>query len=161
MEYFILRQDRNLTGAIKPLNLSWLKKIHDFEDITVVAVDKQSHEQYVDFLDSPRAIASDKLKRILSAYNSQIIFKILMLVDVKSIYWLFEAPEIDCLSPNTELQKKDKITRLVLDREKVKEHAVFSVKGIPEHYIIINLNVAEKIFQQDPWGIILQEVEAI
>jgi hypothetical protein len=161
MEYFILRQDRNLTGAIKPLNLPWLKKIHDFEDITVVALDKQSHEQYVDFLDSPRAIASDKLKRILSEYSSQIIFKILMLVDVKSIYWLFEAPEIDCLSPNTELQKKDKVTRLVLDREKAKDHAVFSVKGIPEPYIIINLNVAEKIFQQDPWGIILQEVEAI
>jgi len=161
MEYFILRQDRNLTGAIKPINLPWLKKIHDFEDVTVVALDKQSYKQHVDFLDSPRAIASDKLKRILSEYNSHIIFKTLMFLDVKSIYWLFEVPKIDCVYPHTELQKKDKTTRLVLDREKAKDHAVFSVTGILEPYIIINLNVAEKIFQQDSWGIILQEVEVI
>jgi hypothetical protein len=172
MDFFIISQDNSIPDPVQPAGILQVidrnkikpENIHKMDEIAVqFEVKENSKAIYVDFIENPVPLVSDKLKDILEKYEERIFFKPILLADIKKsrqdVYWLLVPDSIECLSDKSEFNKNDTIKRIVLDEKKVKYRKVFKVKGILENLIIVRLDVAESILRRGFTGITLKKVE--
>lgn len=172
MDYFLLSQDNTIPNAVEPVGI--LKTLdrdminkenaHIMDGLAVqFEVKESSSVEYVDFIESPVPLVSDKLKEILSKYDKKVIFKPIFLADIKrsrqEVYWLMVPEDVECLSPKSEFNKNGTIKSIVIDEERVKYCRVFKIKGVLENLIVIRLDVAESILRRGFSGIRLTRLE--
>jgi hypothetical protein len=173
MEYFILRQDLRYANAVEPVHTASLLKRTPFqtdktlppeideEPIQLFIKENQS-PRYLDFIEGPAPLVSDRLKEILGKYEPGIFFKPVVLADQKrrqqTLYWWIWTPPVDCLSGKSVFNKNGTIRQLVIDGVKAAQSKVFQVAGLMEDYRLIRLDVAESLLRRDFSGIQLQRV---
>lgn len=172
MEYFIISQDIAIPDPVQPVGILKVidrdlikpENIQKMDELAVqFEIKENSRAVYVDFIESPVPLVSDRLKEILSRYEERIFFKPVLLADIRNtrqdVYWLLVPDSIECLSDKSEFNKNGTIKNLVLDERKVRFRKVFKVKGILENLIIIRLDVAESLLRREFTGIKLKKAE--
>lgn len=168
MNYFILAQDERIPNVVKPQGVT--KSILDVTNIAewdehalTLLVEDKKHNDYIDFIQSPMKLLSDDLKKLVEKYDSTLPMHPVVLIDQKkgqqSVYWRFLPPEIDCLSDQSEFHPGGLIKKLVIDEEPARLFPMFTVNGIREQFVIINLALAESILRRSFRGIHLQKVQ--
>lgn len=74
-------------------------------------------------------------------------------------YWVYDMAKVDCLHQKTEFYPNRMVKHLVLDRKKIPKDFCFSLGGLLEQRVIVNLTLAEAIMRSKPYGVQLQNVE--
>lgn len=172
MEYFQMSQDKTIPNAVEPVGVlkvieKDMIKQQNFSKSDEIPVqfeikDNDSTE-YIDFIEFPVPLVSDRMKNILCKYDDRTFFKPIFLADIKrsrqDIYWLMVPGKIDCLSQKSEMDLNGAMKRIVIDYEKVRYNKIFTIKGIVENIIIVRLDVAESILRRGFTGIRLTRLE--
>ncbi|MGF9820974.1 serine protease [Brevibacillus agri] len=174
MNYFIMTQDERIAQAVVPTGVfdvirqEWLTPDYREElEAAIIQFDiqRKSENIYLDFLDRPIPLYSDRLKTIIHKFAPKLFAKSVVLADRERIrqdlYWLLVLPRIACLSERSEFHQNGSLKRLVLDEAKIARHTIFQVEGILEPHIIIDLRLAEALLRRDFFGIRLKKVERV
>jgi len=172
MEYYILLQDDRVIDYAEPIGLSKvinrdLIKNADIEalntDPVMVYIKEKDEYDYIDIIDKPVLLISDKIKQVFDMFEKDGFYKPVVFGDPKHmethIYHLFIPKKVDCLSSLSEFNPDGTIKRLMLDSNKLHGEHIFSVKGIHECFIIVDLDVVESIIRSDYIGIKLKKVD--
>ncbi|ERI10666.1 hypothetical protein [Aneurinibacillus aneurinilyticus] len=161
MEYFIVRQDQSITNPIIPLKT-------DLDDNFVCSsvfgeVVEKENAVYLDYLDKPRRIVSEDLKKLFSKYEDNLDFTAIVFTDVKKgtqrVYWIMDIVEKNCISHETTYYPDGRIKELVINPKKVELDCIFQVDSKMETFTIVNLDVAESMLRRPLFGIQLQRVK--
>ena len=172
MDYFLLKQDKRYSYIpsivdwfnninIKNLNLINADKI---KDVTILYVKSDKNNNYLDILDNQLFLVSEDMKKILEKYNTNIIFKMIVLTDFKNsiqnVYYLPIFEEIEALSEDAEMNlNKTVVKKIILNEEKIRNKKVFKLKESSKTMVVVRLDVAESLLRRDFNGIILEKVE--
>ena len=173
MDYFTLKPDGRVAQAIQPLGVpkaspGTLSPENRGDGNGEPSLPVQYFLQdspdpeYVDLLEKPLWLISDRLKQLLAKYEPALRFEPVMLADRnrmrQELYWRMTVPSVDCLAAQSEFTKNGGITKLVIDKAKVKGAKVFSVSKLRDPLLLVGLDVAESILRRDFCGIRLVRV---
>lgn len=172
MKYFLLEQDNRYSNVpkiadmyskIDRKNLNLVDE-YKIKDTIILYAHGDSDTKYLDILERPKYIVSEKMKKILNEYTDNIVFKYLPLIDIENKiqnnYYLPIFEEADVLSSKTEFNLvKTDARKIVLDGRKIKKRRIFKISGLEKTKIVISLDVAESILRRDILGVNLKELE--
>lgn len=172
MEYYIISQDERFINFAEPSGLSKIidKDLVKNADLgalntepVMVYIKEKDESEFTDIIEKPVLLISDKIKQVFEMYGRDEFYKPVMLGDPKhmetSLYHLIVPNKIECLSKSSEFNPDGTIKRLVLDESKLNCQHIFSVSGIRENFIIVDLDVVESIIRSDYLGIKLKKVD--
>lgn len=151
MKYYEIKQDRTLYPTIQfegfencPNIIMDRNKADTFKRCTSMYVTGSLESQYPDLIQSPVLLISEKLFQILKYYDTSVIYKIVMLNNLKlnrqEVYRLM-LPEI---------YEEPLVIK--------KEQRVFYVKSGIEHHLIVESDVLESILAREMVGICYKRV---
>lgn len=165
MDYFLVRAETNIANTARPYGIEPHTKVCDIGKVIIARV-TEPNQYYLDFMESPRRMVSDNIKKILEESNPKTIFKQVVINDdaqkQQLTYWLFSLDEIDFMA-DTSTRDKLNFDKLIIDHQKVKQHgyAFFVIMSVFEPYLVVNLAIAEKILRTNPVGVRLERIKAI
>lgn len=170
--YFELEQDKRIRNRFRFRDIESAVRgefePEEFEQIQEISVlftlgDKDSI--YPDVVDAPIFLVSDSLKKLLAAYDAEVLYRRVALNQVnekiQKKYWLLLTEKIDCLDESSEQYANGWDKHIVLNREQIGQRRVFKVNGIRTPRVFVNLEVAESILRRNFEGIILRPVEVV
>lgn len=152
MKYYEIKQDKKLYNTIQfegfggcP-NIIMDRNVADtFKRCTSMYVTGNPESQYPDLIQSPVLMISEKMFQILKYYDTSVIYKIVVLTDMK--------------------RNRQEVYRLMLPRifelpvEVQKEQRIFYIKEGIEHHLIVTGNVLESILAREHVGICYEQVD--
>lgn len=158
MRYFELKQDRRLQNLIEiegfkncPDIVMNREEADSFKRCTNMYVNGDEKSQYPDLFKSPVLMISEKLYQILKYYDTSVIYKIVVLTDLKhrrqEIYRLMMPVIIDAGAADRE----ELYTQLHSGRR------IFYIKDGQDHHLIVTEDAAESILSQGSVGICYEE----
>ena len=172
MNYFIISQDRRIesyiepTGILSVIDKDMLKEenLYELDDLPItVNIKKDNNSQYIDLIDNPVYLISDKLQKLLKKYDENIFFKPVVFTNLEEmsqvLYWLIAPETLNCISSKSEFNKNGTIKKLVINKKKAFPYKIFKVDNIIEDFIVVTLDVAESILRRDFAGINFKKVE--
>lgn len=174
MDYFLLKQDERYINT--PVIIEIMKKIdrknmnlenaHKLEDTMVFYMKCDKNANFLDILDSQLFLVSSRLKKIIEKYETDIVFKTMVLInrdeERQEVYYLPIFKEVEVLSSKSEFNlNKSVIKKLVLDGEKIKNNRIFKIKESEETMIVVRLDAAESILRRDFAGVKLERIEVM
>lgn len=171
MDYFLLKQDERYNNV--PMVLDVMKKI-DKRNINLLKADKiqdtiifyvkaDEETSYLDILHRQLYLVSEKLKKLLEKYDSNIIFKAMPLIDLEhenqENYFLPIFEEVEALSDKCEFNlDKSVIKKLILDEKKIQGKKIFKISHDKQTLVVVRLDIAESILRRDFTGIKLEKL---
>ncbi|MBD5540324.1 MAG: hypothetical protein HDR00_12310 [Lachnospiraceae bacterium] len=170
--YFELEQDKRIRNRFRFRDIESTtrgefepEEFGQIQDITVLFTLGDRDSIYPDVVDAPVFMVSDALKKLLSAYDPEVLYRRVALNQVKEHiqkkYWLLLTEKIDCLNESSEWHANGWDKRIVLNREQIGQRRVFKVKGIRTPRVFVNLEVSESILRREFEGITLRPVEVV
>ncbi|MCM3340837.1 MULTISPECIES: hypothetical protein [unclassified Paenibacillus] len=172
MSYFILSQDERILDAVEPAGIAEaIPKDMLIEaradELTAMnlqfPVRESRHIEYVDFIERPVPLLSDKLKQLIEKFLPRQQYYPVGLVDFarmrQDVYWLTLPLRINCLSDKSEYHRNGMLKRPVLDRDKAGNRPLFQIDHIYETILIVNLSLAESILRRDFYGLKLKKLD--
>ncbi|TVX92044.1 imm11 family protein [Paenibacillus agilis] len=175
MAYFVLKQDARWLHAVEVIgSMSTLQRSDDTEDgdkgreiadrgSLPFQVRSQSRQRYLDYLERPLPLLSEKLKRLVEKYAAKMPVRSAVLIDQEQgqqqPYWLIAPPVVDCLSDETEFHLDGSLKKLVIEKEKAGPYHLFKLGGIREDMLIVSLALAESMLRRDFMGIRVEHVD--
>lgn len=172
MDYFLLKQDERYTNTPRLKDVFYkidVRNINRFDadkidDVVIFNVNAEDGCEYTDILDKQLFLISEKLIKIVSKFDPEMIIKTLPLIDVKrnrqENYYLPILEEIEALSEKSETGfNKTIYKKIVLDKEKIQGKKIFKIKEISKNSVVVRLDVAESILRRKPKGISLERLE--
>lgn len=171
MKYFLIRTDEknkipygiNKNMAVDTRLLT-KEKFGRLPVWNVVEMNFPREGFFPDLICSPFLLLSDVFMETVMMYQPGTPHKGIKLWDrnsgINETYSLAVLDELDCMSDETQYNSVgNRILRLVLDREKIGDKAVFKVKGHVSGGIVGRLDFVESILRRDVRGIRLVEIE--
>lgn len=115
----------------------------------------------------PTFMAGDVLQQIISLYDETVSWKSLYMLpdeedkimELSKHYWIPGLTRIKCLHPQAELQPNGAVTKLVLDKKRLRNLNIFQVEETQENFVLVSLALAESISRRQPYGVRLKRVE--
>jgi len=171
MRYFFITQDTKLPGGIRYRDFDitgkrmvFLKSDNErLNDSTALYLSGTGKEARPDLLQRPVTMFSRQLKDIIDAYESDLIFKDVVLIHKENAlqyhYVQILLDELDVISDKTEWYPNQTLKRLVLDTKKIGEHHIFLLNGSYRKDPVISLPLAESLMRRKVVGICFEEVE--
>lgn len=175
MEYFLLRQSKELVNPIKVLGTDPDRYVpamshQDFkalEKVSVAYVKYEPGQEIPDILSHPTYMVSDEIRKVLHMYDERISFKAVQVFpdrkeyikEAAKVYWVYDCVMEDCLHPDTVVLPNGELEQIILDRRRVRGRDIFRVKGTLENRLLLSLAVAESILRRNLYGIGLEKVE--
>lgn len=172
MNFFVILQDGRISNCVEPIkvfstiDVDAVKRsdIEAFDNMPVqLSIKEKEENEYIDFIEKPVPIISDKMKQVFEMYQKDIFFKPLVLTDInkmkQDLYWLTIPQKVKCLSEKSEFKRDGSLHRLVIDSKKASPYRVFKIDGILEDFIIINTDTAESILRRDLYGFLLKTID--
>lgn len=171
MRYFLLEQDRGYTDIPRPVNwfdvlapgkvMESLKTLPERENFRVEAGEETV---FLDLLTDPMVMVSEKVKECIELYEPNMPFKEIVLISRKrgmsKRYFVPFFTELDCLAKETVFTNWEyDLIKAVLDGQRLKDKAIFTVKGPQKLNIVIRLDAAESLLRRSVKGLMLKEVE--
>lgn len=119
---------------------------------------------FPDLICSPFLLLSDVFMETVMMYQPGTLRKGVKLWDrnsgINETYFLAVLDEPDCMSDHTWFNSVgNRILRLVLDKDRIGDRAVFRVKGYTSGAIVGRMDFVESILRRDVRGIRLSEIE--
>lgn len=170
--YFELEQDKRIRNRFRFRDIESTvrgefepEEFNQIQDISVLFTLGDKDSVYPDVVDAPVFLVSDALKKLLSAYDPEVMYRRVVLNQVKERmqkkYWLLLTEKIDCLDECSEQHANGWDKRIVLNRERIGRRRVFKVNGIRVPRVFVNLEVSESILRREFKGIVLRPVEVV
>ncbi|KAF6628135.1 hypothetical protein [Paenibacillus peoriae] len=167
MEYYRIAQDERIVNYAYPLNITRRELVNQ---ITAAKKDEGAALQfyveqsyYLDWLDDPHYMASDKFKQICEKYQADLVWKPAVLANPQAmcqkLYWVLIADEVDCLSTSSEWNKDGTLKTMVLDEQKIGTRKICKLQSSLRHEVIVDLDVAESILKFNLTGIRLYKID--
>ncbi|GAB1532525.1 MULTISPECIES: hypothetical protein [Brevibacillus] len=171
MDYFLMKQDERYTDV--PMLLDVRKKIdtrdihrersHKIADPLIFQIKSDAESSFLDILEYPLFLLSDKLKRLVEAYEPDTLFKLTPLIDLsrhlQKNYYLPIFDEVEVVSAHSEFHRgNSQIKNLVLKEENMHGKKILRIKESEKPLIVVRLDVAESILRRDLTGIRLERV---
>jgi len=171
MEYFMMRQDPRVHNVAKPVGekVAMLRHITRDEMNTAsiptnLFVQNGGKAEFPDFIEDPVMLVSEKLKKVMSKYQKDAVFKTVVLIERETnrheVYYLISAPRIDCASCETTYDARGNFKELVIDQDKVGHARIFFPVG-NERRILVRLDVAESILRRHPYGVWFERIRVM
>lgn len=166
MDYFIVSEDRRAVNRIKPRGIS--KSIFDDKTLDETAplqfyIEDSKEPDYVDFIERPVPLVSDRLRKALQMYHREIFFAPVVLTDLKralqKLYWYFKPPQVKCISNRTEFYKNETIKKLVINQAQTSGYRVMQVNHLIQTFILFDLMVVESLLRRGFTGFSLERIE--
>lgn len=172
MDYFLLKQDERyvntprLKDIFYKINVKNINRLnaHKIDDVIIFQVDAEETCEYIDILDKQLFLISEKLIKVISKYDPEIIIKTLPLIDLKRSrqenYYLPILEEVEAINEKFEFAaNKTVYKKIVLDKEKIQGKKIFRIKESSKNLVVVRLDVAESILRRKPRGIYLEKLE--
>lgn len=170
--YFEMEQDKRIRNRFRFRDIESAtrrefepEEFGQIQDISVLFTLGNRDSIYPDVIDAPVFMVSDTLKKLLSAYDSEVLYRRVAMNQTKERiqkkYWLLLTEKIDCLDKSSEQHANGWDKRIVLNRKQIGQRRVFKVNGIRTPRIFVNLEVSESILRREFEGIILRPVEVV
>ncbi|NFG57900.1 hypothetical protein FC778_03895 [Clostridium botulinum] len=172
MDYFLLKQDERYTNTprlkdmfhkINTRNIDRLNA-HKIDDVIIFQVTAEERCEYLDVLDKQLFLISEKMMKIICKYDTDIVFKILPLIDSKrhtqENYYLPIFEDIEALDEKSEFNlNRTIVKKIVLNKKKIEGKKIFRIKESEKTLIVVRLDVAESLLRRKPRGISLERLE--
>lgn len=170
MKYFLIGMDeenktpyninKNRAIDIRMLSKENLNKLPLWN---VLETDMPQEGFFPDIICRPFLLLSGKCVKTVVMYQPDILFKGVKLWDKKSginaTYFLTILDKLDCMSEQTQYNSVgNRVTKLVLDRDKISSKAVFEIKGFDRKCIVGRMDFVESILRRGAEGITLEEI---
>ncbi len=166
MKYYRIVQDINIEDipVIKDITTNPIERMKLEEKANILYVQNTDKEvEYIDYIDRPLLLVSDKMKDILKTYNKKLDFKATTLTNMakqsQEVYWFFEPPIVECLGEKTEYLKDNSIKTPVIDISKTEDLSFFQLKNGIQRINVIRLDLAESILRRRLYGFSLIGIE--
>ena len=172
MDYFLLKQDEEYTNAPRLMDVfknmdvrnNNLLNAHKIEEIVIFNVKCDDETEFLDIIDRNLFLISEEMKKIIEKYGSEMIFKIIPLIDLpherQENYYMPIFEEIECLSEKAELNlNKTVVKKIILDKEKIKNKKIFKIKESSKILVVVRLDVAESLLRREFKGMYLERLE--
>ena len=164
--YFEIEQDKRIRNRFQFRDIESAvreefepEEVGQIQEISVLFTLGDRDSIYPDVIDAPVFLVSDSLKKLLSAYDPEVLNQVEERIQKK--YWLLLTEKIDCLDGSSEQYANGWDKRIVLNREQIGRRRVFKVRDIRVPRVFVNLEVAESILRRNFEGILLRPVEVV
>lgn len=129
---------------------------HDRDDIEIP-----------ELLIQPTFMVGDSLRQIIGVYDDAVEWKTLYMmpdeeekvVDGTKRYSIPNLTRCKCLHEDTQIAPNGAVTRLVLDKRKLRNMPIFQVEETMENYVIVSLELAESMSRRHLYGVRVERVE--
>jgi hypothetical protein len=155
MDFFLVTQDNRIINRIEPIGITkdmFKEALSEDDEPMLFYLKEKSQNDYVDLIERPVFLVSDRCKKVLKMYSKQTIFAPVVLGETQQsfqeVYWYVRPPKIDCLSEQAEFNKNGTLKRLVINPGRVAGHRVFQIDQIMESFIVIDLVVLESLLRR-------------
>ncbi len=169
---FLLKQDERYTNTprlkdmfhkINTRNIDRLNA-HKIDDVIIFQVTAEERCEYLDVLDKQLFLISEKMMKIICKYDTDIVFKILPLIDSKrhtqENYYLPIFEDIEALDEKSEFNlNRTIVKKIVLNKKKIEGKKIFRIKESEKTLTVVRLDVAESLLRRKPRGISLERLE--
>lgn len=159
MDYFLISQDKRIANLVEPVGLGKALRENPGRDVlTPIQLQITVHDntEYVDFIERPAPLVSDRLKELWQAYEKRVAFTPVLLADarqgVQQVYWSLTPPKLQCLANHTEFNCNASLDNLVLNPTTVAGFRIFQIDQLVENFLIINLMVLESMLRRNFTG---------
>ncbi|WP_252232816.1 DUF1629 domain-containing protein [Clostridium sp. ZBS15] len=172
MDYFLLKQDERYTNTPRlkdmfhKINTKDINRLnaHKIDDVIIFQVTAEERCEYLDVLDKQLFLISEKMMKIICKYDTDIVFKILPLIDSKQHtqenYYLPIFEDIEALDEKSEFNlNRTIVKKIVLNKKKIEGKKIFRIKESEKTLIVVRLDVAESLIRRKPRGISLEKLE--
>jgi hypothetical protein len=171
MDYYLLSQDTRIEDYAEPIGLSKIfspKSMNHRERFLALKEEvlqfySRGTDEYLDYIERPVLLVSDRLKETLECCEKRILYKLVILTDLQQFkqtkYWLMAPEAISCLAPETEWHKNGTVKKLVLDLSLIGRYKVFQIADAVEHYLVVDADVAEYVLRLHPRGMRFTRIE--
>ncbi len=170
--YFEMEQDRRIHNRFRFRDIESttrgefeMEESDQIQDISVLYTLGDGDSIYPDVVDAPVFMVSDALKKLLAAYDPNVVYRRVMLNQkgdgIQKKYWLLLSDKLDCLDGSAEWYPNGWDKRIVLNRKRIGQRRVFKVRGVHTPRVFVNLQVSESILRREFEGIMLRPVETV
>lgn len=173
MEYFVIKS--SVKVPLTPILKDTILYPHRLTEANYNSMPKGKIYYYRDTEDmeipelmiQPTFMVGDSLRRIISVYDDTVDWKTLYMmpdeeekmVDGTKRYSIPNLTRCKCLHPDSETTPNGAVTKLILDKSRLRNTAIFQVEETLENYVIVSLALAESISRRHPYGVRLERVE--
>lgn len=174
MEYFLLKQSKEIVNPIRLLNIDSNKytarmsheDFRELDKVHVAYIQYDRMQEMPDILTSPTFMVSDEIRKVMHMYDENISFKAVQVFpdekdkikEASKVYWVYDCVMENCMHPDTVELPNGAIEELILDKRKVRGRDIFRLNGTVQNKTIVSLAVAESILRRNPYGIDFERV---
>ncbi|UHA73170.1 imm11 family protein [Paenibacillus sp. 481] len=148
MSYFILQQDKRTLDALILQESSDTNLQEQFN----LYVREDQEPVYLDWIDKPYRLVSDRLKKLLELHDAELQWKSVVLTARQAkrqeLYWYVVPPERDVLSEKSQRDPMGKWSHIVLRAGKLRRERLFCAG----EQCIVHLDVAESCLRRSFTG---------
>ena len=153
--------NKNRVLDIRFLTKEYINKIPMWN---VVEMDFPKEGFFPDLFCSPCIMVSKCFMETIMLYQPNVSYKGVKLWDretgINASYFIPILQEVDCISNQTQYNNiGNRITKLVLQQDKIKASSVFKIKGYEKNCIVGRLDFVESLIRREASGIRLEEIE--
>lgn len=171
MRYYMIEQERKDMSI--PTLKNWFRRLTEgherapdvdsLVDRELFVVDAKDNAIYPSIILFPFVMLSEELKKCLSLYEPNMIFKEIVLLDQKRrdvhVYFHPVLKNVDCLSEKSEYGFGHvELIKIDLEEEKIPDKVFFRIDGPEKDYYIIRLDALESFIRRGMNGIKIKEV---
>lgn len=170
MKYFIMEQDKRIKDSVV-LKLfptgekvyPTLEQARQFQSNTMLETIEGESTIFPDMLTEPLDMVKEGIKDVISMYEDTVLWKAVSLFNRErntlNRYYLLFPERLSCIHPDTEYRTDGSISRLILDRERVKGREIFQIEGEEKKGIFVSLNIVESVLRREHYGIRFTQAE--
>jgi hypothetical protein len=164
MEYFLMTQDTRIANLVQTAPSKELRSIADRSETEIIQllVKENEHCEYVDYLENPVPLVSERLKQIMEQIDQKVVFDPVVLADpqhgVQHLYWRFSPLKVQCPVSQAEFNQDGTFKKLHINPEAVAGLRLFQIDQVTKCFIVMNLIVVEMMLRRDLTGFKLTKV---
>lgn len=166
MKYFRVSQDRDVSNLIVPAGIDPAvyrdgvsrQEFDRAKNMIVTYFTNSQDLEKPDILYTPAFLVSDRFKRLLQKFDSQMRFKGIRCYpeDVDDpealLYWWPYLPKIKCLSERTEKYPTGLIRHLVVESAEIPDKPIIMMDDTLETIVLVSEELAESMLRRYFWG---------
>ena len=169
MKYYEIKQDSRLRNLVEiegfqgcPNLVLDREMAEQFNRCTTLYVKGTEASQYPDLIQSPVLMVSEKMYQVLKYYDTNVIYKIVVLTDLKNkrqeIYRLMLPPKEDVLDGKTTYDHNKLLDRIVISPKTDAKKKIFYVTEGVTHHLVVTQDVLESMLARGSVGILYKEL---
>lgn len=166
MKYFMIPHDKALSNVIAPEKLDSSlyrdkiskKEFDAVQNMVVTYFDNSQELEKPDVLYAPAFLVSDKLKKLLRAFDPGMKCKGIRcypheVEDPEALlYWWPWIPRVQCLSEQTTRYPTGLVKHLVVAGNRLQRRPILMIDGTLETIVLVSLELAEAMLRRGLWG---------